>query len=308
MAYLYLLMGPDEELDLARVELVALAGCLPHGRVAIGPAGADVTRAAYTRLCSEQLAAGTNWSELHQAIAQLELHCEAYRIEVFRPAPKVPVSSSELQKSIADLISGGPDLDHPQTRFAVVITENAWYFGPIISRSAQRWRHQASRPYNYSQAVAPQMARALVNLVAVPGDVLLDPCCGSGTVVAEALADGIHAWGIEINIALARQAAANLRALRLPANICVGDARNLSGDFDAAVVDFPYGHSAPVAARLYTDILHNLRSQVSRMALVFGHDAHRLLARLGLHIIQTAAVAKGRFRRHIYVVAGEKGQ
>lgn len=308
MAYLYLLMGPDEELDLARAELSALAACVPHGRVAIGPAGVDVTRAAYIRLCSEQLAAGTNWSELHQAIAQLQLHCEDYRIEVFRPAPKAPVSASELQKSIADLISGHPDLDHPRTRFAAVVTQNAWHFGRIISRSAQRWRHQAGRPHNYSHALAPQMARALVNLVAAPGDVLLDPCCGSGTVVAEALADGIRAWGMEINAALARQAAANLRALSLPANICVGDARNLSGDCDAAVVDFPYGHSAPVAPSLYTDILHNLRSQVSRMALVFGSDEHRLLQRLGLPVIQAATVTKGRFRRYIFVVAGEKGQ
>ncbi len=152
------------------------------------------------------------------------------------------------------------------------------------------------------------MARALVNMVATPGDILLDPCCGSGTVVAEALADGIQAWGMEISPALAGQAAANLHALGLPPNIVVGDARTVTGAFDAAVVDLPYGHSAPVAPGLYADILSNLRGQVKRMALIFGGEQQPLLERLSLPIIQQARVLKSRLTRHIYVVAGGKGE
>ncbi len=301
-------MGPDEELDLAKAELSALAGHVCGGRVATGPVAPDVTRSAYVRLTATQLAAASDYTQLSAAIAEIGLRCEGYRIEVFRPAPKVSVNATELQKAIADLISGRPNLDRPRTEFALVVTQEIWRFGMIVSRSGQHWRSQANRPYYYSHGLSSQMARALVNLVAAPGDTLLDPCCGSGTVVAEALCDGIAAWGVEINPSLARQAAANLRSLKLPANIMVGDARRIRGSFDAAVIDFPYGHSSPVQKSLYSEILSNLRDQVDRMALVCGSDQSHLLHQLGLTIHQQASVTKGQLTRHIYSVSTKKGQ
>jgi len=304
----HLLMGPDEELELAKAELSALAGHVSGGRVATGPIAPDVTRSAYVRLSADQLASGRNWAQLGAAIAGLDLRCENYRIEVFRPGPKVDVNAARLQKSIADLISGRPNLDNPRIQFALIVAQEMWRFGVIVSRSAQHWRSQANRPYNCSHGLASQMARALVNLVAAPGDALLDPCCGSGTVVAEALRDGIHAWGVEINPSLARQAAANLRSLKLPANVMVGDARRLRGNFDAAVIDFPYGHSTPVESSLHADILTNLRTQVDRMALVCGCDESRLLHQLGLTIRQQALVPKGQLTRYIYSVSTKRGQ
>jgi len=303
----HLLMGPNEELELATAELSALAGHVSEGRVATGPVAPDVTRSAYVRLTATQLASGRNWAQLGAAIAQLDLCCEDYRIEVFRPGPKVSVNTTELQKSIADLISGRPNLDNPRIQFALIVTQEMWRFGVIVSRSGQHWRSQANRPYYYSHGLSSQMARALVNLVAAPGDKLLDPCCGSGTVLAEALRDGIYALGVEINPSLARQAAANLRSLKLPANVIVGDARRFQGSFDAAVIDFPYGHSSPVESSLYTEVLTNLRTQVDRMALVCGRDQSHLLHQLGLTIRQQASVTKGQLTRHIYSVSTKRG-
>ncbi len=301
-------MGPDEELGLARAELAALAGQTCIGRVATGPIAADVTRSAYVRLSADQLASGRNWGQLRAAIAQLDLHCENYRIEVFRPGPKVNVHATQFQKLIADLISGRPNLDEPRTQFALVITQEMWRFGVIVSRSARRWDIEGNRPYHCSHGLTSRVARALVNLVAAPGDTLLDPCCGSGTVVAEALRDSIHAWGVDINPALVRQAAANLRFLKLPANVMVGDARRIRGNFDAAVIDFPYGHSTPVESSLYADVLTNLRTQVDRIALVCGRDQSRLLRQLGLTIRQQALITKGQLTRHIYSVSTKRGQ
>ena len=308
MPCFHLLMGPNEELELATAELSALAGHVCGGRVATGPIAPDVTRSAYVRLTARQLAAASNYTQLSAAIAEMDLRCEGYRIEVFRPAPRVDVNATELQKSIADLISGRPNLDNPRIQFAVIVTQEMWYFGVTVSRSGQRWHSQANRPYYYSHGLRSQMARALVNLVAAPGDTLLDPCCGSGTVVAEALRDGIYAWGVEMNPSLARQAAANLHSLKLPANVMVGDARRLRGRFDAAVIDFPYGHSSPVETGLYAEVLTNLRSQVGRMALVCGCDQSHLLRQLGLTIRQQASVTKGQLTRYIYSVSTKKGQ
>jgi len=304
----HLLMGPNEELELARAELAALAGQTCEARVATGPVAVDVTRSAYVRLSADQLASGRNWAQLRTAIARLDLHCEDYRIEVFRPGPKVSVHTTQFQKLIADLISGRPNLDEPRIQFALIIAQEMWRFGVIVSRSAQRWRSQANRPYHCSHGLPSRMARALVNLVAAPGDTLLDPCCGTGTVVAEALRDGIHARGVDINPSLARQAMANLRSLKLPANVLIGDARRIRGDFDAAVIDFPYGHSTPVESSLYTDVLTKLRTQVDRVALVCGCDQSQQLGQLGLTIRQQALVTKGQLTRHIYSISTRRGQ
>lgn len=305
MPYFYLLTGPDQQLQLAAAELTVLAGCQAQGRVACGPVGVDISRAAYTRLCAKQVAAAPNLDELITKLSYLHPQYDDFRIEVYRPAPKVAASPSKIVKVLADCIWGHPNLDNPRTNLVVVLTPGCWRFGPIISRSDQGWRRQSQRPHDYSHALPAQMARALVNLVATPGDRLLDPCCGVGTVVAEALAMGVRAVGAEINNKLAGLAAENLRALNLPANIVIGDARTIGGRFDAAVVDFPYGHSTPVDFGLYTDILVNLRSQVSRMAIVTSQPQDELLRSLRLRILHRARVTKGRLTRYIYLAVAE---
>ncbi len=302
MPFFYLLLGPEEEMELAAAELEALAGCPVQGRVAVAPARVDVTEAAYTRLCARQLAVGANLAELCAAATDAQLAYDDFRIQVYRPAPKVAASGTEIVSSIADCIRGHPNLDHPRTELAVVLTAGCWRLGRVISHSNQRWRRQAHRPHHYSHALPAQMARALVNMVVAPGDVLLDPCCGVGTVVAEALDMGIWAVGVEINPKLAARAAENLQALNLPPNIVVGDARTIAGNFTTAVIDFPYGRSSQVTPDLYAEILLNLRPQVSRMAAVMAQPAQDLLLSLGFNLLRQAQVTRGKLTRHIYVV------
>ena len=64
VSFFYLLMGPEQEMELAAAELEALAGCPVQGRVATTRAQVDATQAAYTRLCAQQLAVGANLAEL----------------------------------------------------------------------------------------------------------------------------------------------------------------------------------------------------------------------------------------------------
>ncbi len=42
------------------------------------------------------------------------------------------------------------------------------------------------RRFSCSAALPPELAAVAVNLVAKPGQTLLDPCCGSGTILFEA--------------------------------------------------------------------------------------------------------------------------
>ena len=58
---------------------------------------------------------------------------------------------------------------------------------------------QIHRLDKYPAKMIPQMARFLIEKVSEPGDTVLDPFCGAGTVVREANALGRNAIGLDVN-------------------------------------------------------------------------------------------------------------
>ena len=133
---------------------------------------------------------------------------------------------------------------------------------------------------------------------------MLDPCCGIGTCLLEALAMGVRAVGSDISPAIVAAARRNLEHFGLPANVTVADGRTVGGAFDAAVVDFPYGHSSHVATDLYRDVLRNVAARVKRLGIVVPHPIEELFQDLGLRVIRCARVHKHQLTRHYYVTAG----
>ena len=51
----------------------------------------------------------------------------------------------------------------------------------------------------YPAKMIPQMARFLIERISEPGDTVLDPFCGTGTVVREAITLSRHAIGLDVN-------------------------------------------------------------------------------------------------------------
>jgi hypothetical protein len=305
MSFFYLLTGKPEERELAALELWALSGLRADGPCGEGPVAVDLGGAAYVRLCAETLATGASLEELVAATEARRLWLDGFRVEVYRPAPRPAEPVGEIVRRLADSWDGLPDLDHPRVRLALVAREGAWRLGRIASESRADWRRGAP-PGDYSAALPAQMARALVNLVAAPGDALLDPCCGVGTVVAQAARRGVRAIGVEISKKLAGRAAEYVRSSGAGGLIVAGDGRTWGGRFDAAVVDFPYGRANLVPDGLYPELLRNLRGWVDRAAIVAAEPLEELLAASGFRLLALARVASGSLVRHVHlVVSGE---
>lgn len=101
------------------------------------------------------------------------------------------------------------------------------------------------RPYtDPSIMISIRLARILVNLSqAKPGEVLLDPFCGIGTILQEALIDGMTAYGVELDENNVKKAQQNIvwikneLALEKDAKIVHGDAKTLTRYFGNACVD-----------------------------------------------------------------------
>ena len=300
VAYFYLLTGRAEERELAALELWALSGVRADGACAEGRVAADLCGAAYVRFCAETIATADSLDDLVAAVGQQRLTFEGFRLEVHRPAPRPGEDWTEIVRRLADSWEGRPDLDCPRVRLPVVAQHGRWRLGRIVSESRGDWRLPAP-PSDYSAALPAQMARALVNLVAAPGDTLLDPCAGVGTVVAQAASRGVRALGVEISKKLAGRAAEYVRSAGAGGWIVAGDARIWDGRYDAAVVDLPYGRCSSAPAGLNPALLSNLRRLTPRAAILAAEPLEALLAETGFRLLAVARVRTGSLVRHVHL-------
>lgn len=84
-------------------------------------------------------------------------------------------------------------------------------------KNRQATRYSVHGLHEYKGKFNPQVARALLNIFGVkPGQVVLDPFCGSGTTLVESLQLGISAVGTDINPLAVFLSNAKLSALTAP--------------------------------------------------------------------------------------------
>ena len=123
----------------------------------------------------------------------------------------------------------------PNAEVLAVITEGNLYIGKTVvvyDSRLQQYRDE-SRPYiSPKTSTSPKLCRTLLTLAgAKPGDTVLDPFCGSGTLLMEAAILGMKCIGIDIDGDAVQGARLNLRWLssdlgeKLDFRILKGDAR-----------------------------------------------------------------------------------
>jgi tRNA (guanine10-N2)-dimethyltransferase len=120
-------------------------------------------------------------------------------------------------------------------------------FADYIEKKSWRLRRPRARPFFHPSVLYPKFARGLVNLSRVKeGEVLLDPFCGTGSVLIEASIIGINTIGMDISMKMCRGALNNLKHYMLESlGIINSDALMPPiKKVDAIVTDIPYGRCA----------------------------------------------------------------
>lgn len=79
-----------------------------------------------------------------------------------------------------------------------------------LRASDRRHRQRGGRRVERAGAVRPRMAAAIVSLAGPPDGVLVDPCCGTGAVLAEADAVGRQVHGFDVDPDAVAAARANV--------------------------------------------------------------------------------------------------
>ncbi len=124
----------------------------------------------------------------------------------------------------------------------------------------------------------PRMARTLVNIANVqPGDIVLDPFCGTGGLLIEAELLGMQTLGSDFDPFMIAGSRVNTQKTE----VFLGDAASLpirDRSVDSVVTDFPYGQSVCIRKtdtmdQLYGDALGEIRRilRPHRRAVVVTH-------------------------------------
>ena len=300
--YLYLTARSEPERRLIEAECVAITGAVPDERgIALAEAEADVSRAAYIKTCMRMIIRASDIPDLYDQLEGIGLSSEQFRVSVVKFPRRLALDSRQVMHQVGARIAGKPNLSAPRTIFLVFATDEQIWLGEVISESTGSWNEHSQKPHFYSSSLPTRFARAMTNLVAAPGDRMIDPCCGSGTVLIEAASIGIKAIGCDINPKMAVASVENLRHFNLSSLVLIADARDIKGDFDAVVTDLPYGRNSPSDERLCHEILQNLRTLAPKAAIVTGEDMSDSLLRMGYDVKRVIAVPKASLTRYIHV-------
>ncbi|MEM4311034.1 MAG: DNA methyltransferase [Nitrososphaerales archaeon] len=129
-------------------------------------------------------------------------------LKVYREEPS-EVFSSELERK--KVIERGFEI-------VGLLADNKYYLGRTLALIDNKgyYERDFKRPYRESKiSIPPKLARTLSNLAgANKGKVILDPFCGTGTILQEAMLLGSDVIGVDINEFYVKKAKENLSWLK----------------------------------------------------------------------------------------------
>lgn len=211
---------------LARDELRSLAGAF----------GADVRFAGSVGLVSKPL---PFWRLTQARWAACEFPA-GQRLDDFRVT-----GPHHLELWLGKKLEGNVNLSRPKTVVRVARAGNRVMYG------IEAWHYshkEISSPVARSPGMLkPETARLLVNLAGVkPGERVLDPFCGTGTIVVEAAIAGANATGVDDDWHMIEMSERNSSAAGIDAALERADFFNFKTrkKFDVVITDLPYGRSA----------------------------------------------------------------
>lgn len=206
---------------------------------------------------------------------QLDLETAAATIGALRSLPTEPVfsitasfvgrrnySTDEIKETVAQGIRGeygwkySPDDRAADLNVRIFIEHEFAYIGARLGRHPlhERSYKVVERPGSLKPPVAAAMLR-LANVEA--GQPLLDPCCGSGTILIEAGLLGAAAQGGDIDAEAVEAARVNAQAAGTVINIEPWDARALplpDGSVERVVTNLPWGRQVRADEELYEGV------------------------------------------------------
>lgn len=142
------------------------------------------------------------------------------------------------------------NLKTPNKTFLGVLTNNKLVFGVKLAEIKPKTfseRRPRKKPFFHPSAMPSKLARCMVNLAhAKTSELVLDPFCGTGSVMIEAALINCRVLGLDVQRRMVEGCRKNLKHFSIkPEGVVIADARKLPlTQIDCLVTDPPYGRSA----------------------------------------------------------------
>jgi len=219
-------------------------------------------RSAMTRVCATELfncnAKVTDiFKRIHSTpIERIVESGESFVVRIRRIRGNAPhLDRGELERKLGELILNKVkgtrvNLKKPQKTFFGVLTDNKLIFGLKIGEVPPKpfvERRPRKRPFFHPTAMKAKLARCMVNLAQPKaGELVLDPFCGTATMLIEASLIGCRVVGFDVKRRMVEGSLRNLLHYNVrPEGLAVADARHPPAVMaDCIVTDPPYGRSA----------------------------------------------------------------
>lgn len=286
---------------LAEAELGTLAGGLAAEEgvwLSSGPIPWGQT--GYATGGGRQLAAARDLDSLRDQLLARNIVAPRIRIEE-RRIPRRIKGVHAAKVVIANCIDGGMDYDDPQLRLILVISDNGYRVLVEEDGGDRDWLGSAHKPYNFAVALPVRMAKAALNLTVCAGDTVLDPFCGSGTLVLLAAWAGHTAFGSDISAKGLTRAARNIAHFGQSVTLTVAKAQATDQRADCIVANLPYGLYCHLGPGALDDVLANLRRLAPRVTLISSGRLDEPLRAHGYVLSRVLKAGTPRFERYIHV-------
>jgi tRNA G10 N-methylase Trm11 len=293
MTFVYLLYGSHDERELALAEAAVVADARScDQRLVKSHTQVDLDRTAYLSRGLELLAHADDVETAAERLAELHIDADGFAVEVIRVPRGLAISRREIAHGLGWVIGGRPNLAAPTHRFLAVATEAGIWFGRDLGTPEPAWQRFVNKPHDFSSALPAQMARAVCNLVVRPGDRVVDPCCGTGSLLIHAASMGADVVGFDVNPKMVGAANKNLRHFGFEPSVERADATELGGGYDVALANLPYGNMSATTAAKTEAMVQAVTRLAPRGVLISDRDLRGLIESAGATVAQTARVRK----------------
>ena len=185
----------------------------------------------------------------------------SYRVRVF--ALDSRPHTEDVISEVAARVGGRVSLEKPDVEVTVVRGKKDYIAITRPQEMTQDWaqRRPRRRPFFHPAAIFPKLSRALVNLTRVRrGETIIDPFCGTGSLLLEAYEAGATPVGLDIDGRMVRGARSNMASFGQSwLGLIKADAgRAPLRTVDAICTDVPYGRASSTSGSNTRTIIDDL--------------------------------------------------
>lgn len=304
--FIYTYVHHVDEYDLCRMEMRSFFSIDSQSNYIISNIKIDPSRSPFIQERLEVLYEGNSIEKIKTLVKDLTVKETTYKVVCLNSMDigeekKIHLPERRLiEREVGLCMEGEPNLNEPEIVFGLILIDGIWYFGKHM-KSESVWNKHLHKPHSYSTALSTRVARTVANIaVPQPQNIrAIDPCCGIGTVVIEALSMGINIEGRDINYHVCQGSRKNIAYFGLTGNITLGPISEVKEHYDVAIIDLPYNLFTHISAEDQFNIIKHARRIADKVVVVTIETIDDMIEDAGFIIKDRCVAKKQSFLRQI---------